>query len=283
MKSKSERIDLTGLMQGRLTVVAEDAPKNRHRRWICKCECGTEKSIPQTTLRRGIVSCGCARGKTSRAKLEGQRFTRLTVVRVNRNEDRTMYWDCLCDCGNTKVYTSAMLLSGHVKSCGCLKREILTSSAPKNKTHGMSKSKTYKSWVSMIQRCENQKNHNYHRYGGRGVTVCDRWRASFDDFMADMGERPDGMTLDRVDNDGSYEPGNCRWATPAEQSSNRGMISGVRPIQMTDSSGFDLIIAPGRLTDFCRENGLRQSTVSDVVAGRLKATKGWTAQYWDGQ
>ena len=88
-------------------------------------------------------------------------------------------------------------------------------------THGQSGSPTHRGWKAMLTRCYNPKAINYAYYGGRGITVCERWRASFADFLADMGERPDGKTLDRIDSDGHYEPGNCRWATPLEQTANR--------------------------------------------------------------
>ena len=87
--------------------------------------------------------------------------------------------------------------------------------------HGMRSTSTYSSWANILQRCTNQNSQAYERYGGRGITVCDRWRNSFENFYADMGERPEGTSIDRINNDSNYEPGNCRWATSTEQNNNR--------------------------------------------------------------
>jgi hypothetical protein len=152
--------------------------------------------------------------------LTGRRFTRLTVLRREPNRSGHAYWLCACDCGNEAHADSAMLLDGRHRSCGCLKRERLiaqsTSHGAKPRSGG---SPTYNSWMNMLRRCTNPNHPRYADWGGRGITVCERWQ-DFALFLADMGEKPSGTTLERMDNNGNYEPGNCTWATPAQQGRN---------------------------------------------------------------
>jgi hypothetical protein len=151
--------------------------------------------------------------------LSGKRFGRLLVLRYSHSHNGKAKWLCRCDCGIEKTCFGSVLRDKNrtMQSCGCFNRERST-------IHGHSTPPTpeYVSWVAMIERCENPKNKRFAEYGGRGITVCDRWRSSFVAFLADMGSRPPGMTLDRFpDNDGDYEPGNCRWATNIEQRNNQ--------------------------------------------------------------
>lgn len=149
----------------------------------------------------------------------GDRFGRMVVVRLHDPgaSGRHASWECRCDCGKTSVAQGSKLANGNTKSCGCLRRELGIAA---NTTHGRARTPTYRIWVLMRYRCFNPKAKPYKYYGGRGITVCDRW-LSFQNFFDDMGERPSGMSIDREDNDGNYEPGNCRWATPKEQRANQ--------------------------------------------------------------
>jgi hypothetical protein len=148
--------------------------------------------------------------------LSGQKYGRLRVIKLTSLPRQRSKWLCECDCGNTVEVFSTSLRTGHTKSCGCYNRELIDA----RKTHGMKGSREYSSWRAMRYRCRNPRCPAFPNYGGRGITVCRRWESSFLNFYADMGERPDRKTLDRIDNDGNYEPGNCRWATAKEQGRN---------------------------------------------------------------
>lgn len=149
--------------------------------------------------------------------LTGSRFGRLVTLRYVGG--RRMSWACACDCGKNSHVPGANLRKGKTSSCGCLKAQKLA--AGLHTLHGIYGTRAAKSWMAMIQRCTNPNDTSYARYGGAGITVCDRWR-SLATFVADMGQPPEGMTLDRwPDQKGNYEPDNCRWATPRQQAENR--------------------------------------------------------------
>jgi hypothetical protein len=156
-----------------------------------------------------------------REVIVGKRFARLVVLDDSGvGKDRRIF--CRCDCGNEKSIIANHVRTGRIRSCGCLQREIAILS---NTIHGHNRigqrTSEYRIWYAMKDRTLNPKSPAWDDYGGRGITVCDRWRDSFEAFLADMGPRPSGLTLDRKNNDGNYEPGNCRWATWAEQNNNR--------------------------------------------------------------
>lgn len=152
----------------------------------------------------------------------GQVFHRLTVTAMTRAGPKNrIACICTCQCGGVKTVLKENLTSGRQVSCGCWNAEKAAAHGARIALrHGMHKTRTYGIWAQMKRRCQTPSNGAYERYGARGVTVCERWQA-FEAFVADMGECPAGLTLDRIDNTRGYEPGNCRWATWSQQAFNR--------------------------------------------------------------
>lgn len=154
----------------------------------------------------------------------GQTFSKLTVLSnaepLSNGSNKLRAVLCRCECGNEKIISQSNLRTGRSRRCGCLVSETakLNSGAPVK--HEQCWSPTYSSWAGMKDRCTNQNHKSYNNYGGRGIKVCERW-TDFRNFLEDMGERPDGMSIDRIDVNGDYEPGNCRWATAKQQSLNK--------------------------------------------------------------
>ena len=164
----------------------------------------------------------------------GQRFGRLTALfeAPRKNGTGRVRWLCRCDCGNEKTVSSSDLVGGRTQSCGCLQSEMAGSANAARAKHGHARAKKgggrattpeYRSWKSMLERCRNANAQNYHLYGGRGIKVCERWRCDggFLNFLSDMGERPEGASLDRINVNGDYSPDNCRWSDAKAQSNNR--------------------------------------------------------------
>ena len=154
--------------------------------------------------------------------LVGEKFGRLTVIERTENKGSKAAWKCICDCGGFTVAVSHDLISGHTQSCGCFQKEM-TSKA--SKTHGMRFTKIYHVWQSMKDRCFNPNNKRFNDWGGRGITVCDEWKNDFQAFYDHVSQLPhfgeEGYSLDRINNDGNYEPGNVKWSTQHEQCRNR--------------------------------------------------------------
>lgn len=182
--------------------------------------------------------------------LTGEKFGRLTVRCQLQNEKGRVTWYCTCSCGGFKIIDSKALRTGKTASCGCLRS-----------THGLSGSHPlYSMWLNMRDRCNNPANKHYRHYGGKGVRVCARWD-DFTLFVADMGERSPGTSIDRKNNDGNYEPSNCRWATTHEQAEH--------------TSRSRLLTAAGRtmiMSAWARELGINPTT----IIGRLR--RGWSEE-----
>ncbi|WP_462382226.1 hypothetical protein [Pseudomonas sp. Marseille-QA0892] len=187
--------------------------------------------------------------------LTGHRFGMLVALSLHSRLKGQAVWLCRCDCGVESKALLGNLRRGHTTSCGC-QRSVATA---QNKTrHAMHGTPTYRSWSSMLTRCINPANHKFADYGGRGIAVHETWK-SFEGFYADMGERPSGTTLGRKDNDGNYEPGNCRWESAKQQGRNK---------RNTASFEHDGITAT--IPEHCERLGLNPSTVRTRIY-----TLGW--------
>ena len=217
----SKLIDRTGQRFGKLVVLSRDTSNTNKVYWLCQCDCGNTKSVESYKLKTGhTTSCGCEHYKRNYHDLSGQHFGMLTVLkRVENSKNGKVLYRCKCDCGNVIDVYYGSLVRGNKKCCGCVNLHI---------KHGKRNTRLYGVWRSMKDRCFNERNHAYSGYGGRGITVCDEWRDSFPAFEKwalaagyDETAQRGKCTLDRIDNDGNYEPGNCRWVDMVVQSNNR--------------------------------------------------------------
>ena len=187
----------------------------------------------------------------------GRRFGRLLVISEFK-EGKYRWCVCQCDCGKKPTVRKNSLPYGTTQSCGCL-------SVDTSRTHGKSASLAYASWKAMKERCYRTYHPAYRHYGGRGITVCDKWKDSFEAFFADMGERPVGKTLDRIDNNGIYEPGNCRWATGIQQHNNKSSNHNMSHSGIISS-----------MSEWSRIIGMRAGTLSERLRRGMSVKKALT-------
>jgi hypothetical protein len=193
------------------------------------------------------------------------RFGKLVVIAECERLGRERAYLCKCDCGNDKKVRVFNLLTGNSTSCGCTHRAL---ASRRFRKHDSALDSAYKVWCGIKQRCLNEMNPSYPHYGGRGIRICDRWRMSFDAFAADMGPRPNGMSIDRIDVNGNYEPGNCRWATSTEQARNTRLVA----LEPHEPAQIRWLAECGyRQTDIARHFGVSTSVVNKVVAGKTWA------------
>jgi len=186
---------------------------------------------------------------STRLDLTGQQYGLL--VAVEPSPTRAVHWVCRCECGNLREVDTRNLRSGNTRSCGCTRGfKRITHGQSMTKARGRKPSRTYQVWLHIKARCESTTAADYHWYGGRGIRVCEEWSNSFEQFLADMGEAPIGLTIDRINNDGDYRASNCRWASPRLQANNR------RTNRIVSYQGQDFTLA-----DLARYVGLKYTTL----------------------
>lgn len=196
----------------------------------------------------------------------GMKFGQLTVLeKASQTGARSPLWRCVCDCKTEKTIAAGHLKKGDTRSCGCLKKRII--SAGTKRTHGMTDSPEYNIWCGIKTRCNNQNNPAYRWYGARGITVCDRWMESFENFLADMGRRPTARhSVDRIENNLGYSADNCRWANPLEQAQNKRRGTKLTLEAITE---IKVHLGNGRpRTKIAEEFGVPWAVVSGIALGK---------------
>lgn len=220
-----KKIDLTGKVIGKWTVISKAENIGKRTAWNCKCECGSEKVVATESLTKmQSKSCGCSRydhfkSKTVYEDLSGLKFGRLTVLNFHDKKSNRVRWLCKCECGKVKPVYAKLLKSGNAVSCGCFQKEIASKNS---KTHGKSKTRIYYIWQNIKDRCHNPNSKNYKNYGGRGIKLYNDWNI-FEEFekWAMSNGYEENLTIERINVNGNYEPLNCTWIPLSLQSMNK--------------------------------------------------------------
>lgn len=224
--------NLTGQKFNSLTALRMLETRNRgYVIWECKCDCGNLCQVSSgKLLSNNTKSCGCLAHQKEKDNskfkdLTGIVFGRLTVVELSDFRNHASYWLCRCECGNTTTVFGGSLNYGSVKSCGCIRKEVMKEKQTKHGNYSLDSttSRAYNSWRLMIGRCTDPKNDSFNSYGAKGIAICDQW-LDFSCFLSDMGECLEGQTIDRIDNEKGYEPENCRWANIFTQNRNKKTV-----------------------------------------------------------
>lgn len=276
------RLNLTGQRFERLLVIEMSGVRDESTYWKCRCDCGNECEVAGKTLKSAQKrSCGCLQkertGASAAVDITGHRSGLLTAIRWVATENNCRVWECACDCGNTTRITAKDFNiyknNGNApRSCGC----VNNMRGPV--THGMTGTREYEWWFEIKKRCSNPKHRAYENYGGRGITMCERWASSFEAFflevMREAGPRPSpAHSLDRwPDNNKGYEPGNVRWATKRQQARN------MRTTRMLTFRG-----ETRPLVEFSEILDINQSTVKQRIAKGMDVEAALTQPVVDGR
>lgn len=256
---------MLGKQFGKLTVLSFVGRREDGRHiWQCRCECGETVIARTDGITNPKAACRECKRKAgpgalkARTFLLGRVFGRLTVVEhAGFDKYHFSLWKCKCDCGNEKITRSAHLITGAALSCGCYQRD---KAGQNSITHGLHKHPLYLVWSVMKDRCFNERNPSYYRYGGRGITVCSEWVSDFVSFYnwATSHGYQAGLTIERKDNDGNYEPDNCTWATRTEQNQNKCNT------KLTPEKVKEIFLSNKSQEVLAKEYGVNESTINRI-------------------